>query len=265
MRSRALAAAALGLSLAACDPPPAASEPFSDAAVAAFVAFDDDDPDTLARASAQLDEEVLAAVDPEAALFGDRALAPHGLTEADVAGVEHPDRDPALTLPVAVAWRSPFAITEHDPIVLVADQSDIEPFSQSYTRTFLAGEDCYPNDCAFVRSSNAVVKENPAMTVPFTLWKDWRAFDLDDGRAARASRGWMKEGATSLEDADRIEQSYAIELWIAEDGGTTLRVLVLWAETTFAAPTGDDEVVLTTEYGMDRLFQSHDAWIAANE
>jgi hypothetical protein len=246
--------------LAACDPPPPASEPFNDAAIGALVTFDDDDPAELARAFEQLEDEIADELD----LDGDaaaRSLTPARLTDADVAGVDHPDRDPSLALPVALAARSAHPLPDHDRIALVADQVDIEPFADAYTRTFLSGEACFSDTCDFLRSSNAVVKSNPAMTVPFTLFKDWRAFELSDGRGARASRGWMEEGADGEDDKGRIEQSFAIELWTEQDDGTTLRLLVLWAETTFNPEQTDDAVQWSTRLGMDMLFSSHDDWI----
>jgi len=249
---------------AGCDSAPQATEPFSDAAIAALGAFDDDDPATLVRAFEQLEGETFDQVAPDAADFTKRALTPHDLAAADVEGLTRPDRDPALTLPVALAWLSPHPVAEHDRIVMVADQVGIEPFADSYSRTFVDGHDCYPDTCAFLRTSNDMVKDNPEMTVPFTLKKDWRAFVLSDGRPARASRGWMEEGADSTTNADRIEQSFAIELWIEQEDGTTLRLLVLWAETTFESPQDETLVAWTTELGMNELFQNHDGWIVDN-
>lgn len=246
-----------------CDPPPPASEPFNDAAVAALTTFVDDDPAELARAFEQLEAEIAAELD----LDGDatkRSLTPERLTEADVADFERPDRDPALALPVALAGRSDWPLADHDRVALVADQVGIEPFAESYTRHFLDGEDCYRTDCDWLRSENEVVKSNPAMTVPFVLFKDWRRFELSDGRAARASSGWMKEGADGDDDKGRIEQSFAIELWTEQEDGTTLRLLVLWAETTFNPPQDEDLVAVSTRLGMDMLFNEHDEWISEN-
>lgn len=250
--------------LTACEPPPKASEPFSDAAIAALGAFNDEDPETLSRAFEQLEVEIGESLD----LSGDvtvRSLTPADLTEADVADMAHPERDPSLTLPVALAWSSPFGVTEHDPIVLIEDQVGIEPFATEYIRTFTSGDDCFPVDCEFVRSRNDMVKSNIIMgDVPIVLMKDWRAFVLSDGRAARASRGWMEEGADAADGQSRIEQSFAIESWTEQTDGTTLRLLVLWAETTFAEPQDDDVVAVTTRIGMDTLFRNHDEWVEAN-
>ncbi len=249
--------------LSACDPPPPASEPFSDAAVAALMAFDNADSADLARAFEQLEGEIAADLDLDADA-SQRSLTPARLTEADVEHLEHPERDPARALPVALAGSSDWPLVEHPRVALVADQSDIEPFAESYSRTFLEGESCFLSECAFLRSENHVVKANPAMTVPYVVFKDWRRFELSDGRGALASRGWMKEGADGNDGKGRIEQSFAIELWTEQDDGSTLRLMVLWAETTFDPPQDDDLVVLTTRLGIDLLFASHDDWIAAN-
>ncbi len=250
----------LALFFFACDTPPTASEPFSDAAIAALGAFDDEDPAVMVRAFTQLEVEIAESLD----LDGDvtlRSLTPDELAVDDVAGVVHPDRDPTLTVPVALAWRSPHPLTAHDPIAFLADQVGVEPFAIAYTRSFLDGADCYPGACEFLRTENTITKKNIAMTVSFTLFKDWRDLELDDGRAARASRGWMQEGADADGGGERIQQSYAIELWLEEPGDTTLRLLVLWAETTFDPPEDEDIIALTTRIGMNDLFVSHDEWI----
>lgn len=249
--------------LAGCDVPPAASDPFNDAAIAALGAFDDEQPDVLVTAFEQLELEVDDSLDLKGGISA-RSLIPSRLTEADVDGMEHPSRDPALTLPVALAWSSPAAAAEHDPLALLKDQVGVEPFATAYARTFTEGESCYPADCEFLRSRNEMTKENIEMTVSLVLMKDWRAFDLSDGRAARASRGWMEAGADASNNADRIEQSFAIELWTEQTDGSTLRLLVLWAETTFESPKEDDLVMLTTRIGMDTLFHAHDDWIEEN-
>lgn len=255
--------AAFLLLLVACEPPPDASEPFNDAAVAALATFDDDDPAELARACEQLEEQIAAELDLTADV-SKRSLTPARLTEADVEGIPRPDRDPALALPVALAGLSEWPLHDHDRVALVPDQVGIEPFSESYTRTFLEGEGCFSADCDWLRSENDIVKSNPAMTVPFVLFKDWRSFELSDGRGARASRGWMEEGADGNDDKGRIEQSFAIELWTEQEDGSTLRLLVLWAETTFNPEQDEDLVAVSTRLGMDLLFGNHDDWIAEN-
>ncbi len=248
--------------LVACEPPPPATEPFNDAAVAALANFEETTPDVLVRAAEQLEDEIFAELD----LDGDttvRSLTPERLSEADVSDLDGPDRDPALALPVALAARSPHPVTAHDPIVLLPDQTELEPFAVSYLRSFSAGEACYPDDCAFVRTDNAITKDNFVMVMTFDLRKDWRAYALSDGRRARVARGWMEAGATAESGDDRVEQSYALELWTEQDDGTTLRLLVLWAETVMEPASDDTTVALATRLGMNTLFERHDAWIDA--
>lgn len=251
----------LVLLLTACDAPPPASEPFNDAAIAALANFEEPTPDVLVRATEQLEAEIAADLD----LTGDvtkRSLTPDELTEADVDDMDGPERDPGLTLPVALASLSPHAIADHDRIVFLADQAPVEPYAVSYARSFVEGEDCYP-DC-MLRTDNLLTKSSPAMTVTFGLRKDWRAFELSDGRQARVARGWMEEGATAESGDDRIEQSYALELWSEAADGGTLRLLVLWAESVFEPAEADDTVAVFTVIGMDQLFVKHDGWIEAN-
>jgi hypothetical protein len=228
------------------------------------VAFDDENTSTIAAAFGQLETEIDDDLDLEATDLSLRSLTPADLAESDVEGVTHPDRDPALALPVALAATSPWPVTEHDRIALLHDVTPTEPNSpDKYDRSFLEGEECYP-DCEFLRSSNDLIKTNPLMTVPFILMKDWRAFELEDGRAARASRGWMEQGASSDDGGVTIQQSYAIEMWLERDEGS-LHLLVLWAETVFENADYDDALIQdTTRLGMDALFDRHDEWIEEN-
>lgn len=251
----------IALLLVACDAPPPASEPFNDAAIAALSAFEEAEPDILVRATLQLEEEIAADLD----LTGDasaRSLTPDELSEADVADMDGPDRDPALTLPVALAALSPHAVTEHDRIPVLDDQTALEPFAVAYTRTFREGEACWP-ECV-LRTDNVLTKDSLAMTLTFGLRKDWRAFELDDGRQVRVARGWMQQGATAESGDDRVEQSYALELWSEQADGTTLRLLVLWAESVFEPAEPDDTVAAFTVLGMNQLFGLHDDWIVAH-
>lgn len=248
----------------ACAAPPDATQTFSDAAVAALIAFDDDDSSTIAAAFAQLEAQIESELDLSSASVLDRSLSPVDLTEADVDNLEHPDRDPALALPVALAFDSDFSCAAHDALALLADHTETEPNSpEKYDRTFQSGLDCYPDSCEFLRAKNDLIKQNPLMVVPMVVMKDWRAFEMADGRAARASRGWMLDPADDVDGRATVQQSFAIELWVDQDQGS-LRLLVLWAETTFPNSEFDDAAVSsTTALGMNDLYTRHDEWLAA--
>lgn len=249
------------LLLLACTPPDAASEAFSDAAVAAFAAFDGDEA-VLAEAFSELEALVDEETDATANDYTQRSLSPEPLPESATDGIVHPDRDPSDALPVALAWLSPHPPAGHDAIALLADLTAVEPNSPSlYDRHFDEGGDCYP-ECPFLRTTNQVTRENVLMSVTHELKKDFRALSMADGRAARASRGWIEVPGYDVDGRATIEQSYAIEFWIERDGGA-LRLQVSWVETTFANAEYDDEMVAaTTVYGIDAQFDAHDAWIA---
>jgi len=249
------------LLLLACAAPESAPAAFSDAAVAAIAAFDGDAA-VLAEAFAALEAEIDATIDPSASDYTQRDMSPEPLPAEAVEGIVHPDRDPAQGIPVALAWLSPHSPASHDRVSLLSDLTAVEPNSPNhYDRHFDEGGDCYP-ECEFLRTTNDVTRENVMMSVTHELKKDFRALSMADGRAARASRGWMEEPGHDPDGGATIEQSFAIEAWIERDEGS-LRLQVSWAETTFEGADYDDDLVAaTTVYGIDAQFDAHDAWLA---
>lgn len=248
--------------LTGCPVAEEASPEFSDAAVGSLAHFDDEDPATLILAVQALEEQVLAAVDPSVDEYYLRGLTPARLEEGALVGIKHPDRDPTLGVPVALAWRSPHSPELHDAITLLDDLVPVEPASpQKYDRNFDEGRDCYPDNCEFVRTTNDVIRENLLFTMNQETKKDFRALDVD-GRAFRLSRGWFEQSASNAEGTATVEQSYTIEVWLA-DGDGALRVQVTWVETIFASGEYDDDIVAgTLRSGIDSQFDAHDAWIA---
>lgn len=248
--------------LLACDVPDEASPEFSDAAVGSLAHFDDEDPAKLISAVQALEEQVLAAVDPGVDEYYLRVMTPARLEAGAITGIKHPDRDPTLGVPVALAWRSPYPPEAHDKITLLSDLVPVEPASpQKYDRTFDEGGDCYPDSCEFARTTNDVIRENLLFTMNQETKKDFRALDVE-GRAFRLSRGWFEQAASNAEGTATVEQSYTIEVWL-EDGDGALRVQVTWVETIFTNMEYDDELVAgTLSSGMDGQFDAHDRWIS---
>ena len=94
-----------------------------------------------------------------------------------------------------------------------------------------------------------------------TVRKDWRAFELEDGRTARAARAWIESPMKDADGGATIQQSFALELWIDREPGC-LRLQVLWAEVTFASGDfTDEEVASTTLVGIDQVYQRHEEWL----
>ena len=245
----------------ACVSTPVATQDFSDAATSALAHFDDEDPATLIAAVKALEEQVNEAVDASAEDFLVRGLTQAPLDEAAIEGLTHPDRDPTLGVPVSLAWLSPFRPEDHDDITLLDDLTPVEPASpEKYDRVFDEGGDCYP-ECEFARTTNQVTRQNILFTMDQETKKDFRALEVD-GRAFRLSRGWFEEPASNPEGTATVQQSYTIEVWLADSGGS-LRVQVTWVETTFTDAKYDDDLIAgTVRMGIDAQFDAHDAWIS---
>lgn len=249
----------------ACTAPPPASQAFSDAARATFARFEDEDEASLAEPVLMLLDQIATELDMSGSSV-DRALTPETLQEEDLVDIPvHPDRDPGLAIPVAVAFDSAYGPDDHSRIVLLSDQTPVEPNSpDQYTRTFTEGGGCFWEDCAVLRTSNDVEKTNVLFTVPFTLMKDYRWIDLGDGTDAMVARGWLEEPGVSEDGNTIIEQSYALEFFAETNSGST-RLMVLWAETTFKTVDYEDDLIAgTTRYGIDTMFDACEDWLDTN-
>jgi hypothetical protein len=273
---------AVALSACAKAPPPANPE-FSDAVRATFVDFDGPEVD-LAFAVRALLDNIDTQMDVHAESPHDRALTPERLTEEDVAALEHPDRDPALALPVAVAGLSAFPPDDQVQAQMLTDLTPIEHYSPNhFERTFLEGEDCWPTrDCDVLKTSNDVTKENALMTIDYVFFKDFRWVDLGlpdpadvpEGEEAVdpgepiwgfVGRSWQKERFDARNENTSFEQSYTVELWMPNDEGGTTRLLSVWAETVFDDFSfSDDQVAGTTRQGIDENFQDTETWLEEN-
>lgn len=308
---------ALALPLVACtEPAPQANPEFNDAAKFAFVEFDDVEPANLAFAVRALERELYLAVDVEADATDERALSPEPLTFDDVDdlgqipdvypdgfdnSVAGSDVLPENTFPIAVAKVSAYDPLDHTGYQLLADQTPVEPSSPDhYDRTFLDGtETCYAGmGCEFLLTDNYLTKDNPLLTITYTLLKQYRWVDLNlpdpasvaegepivnegEPRWAIIGRSWDPEIAVGESGNAAIFQSYSIEIWVPRDGGGfvrdgseanadggawtadssgggSLRLLALWSETSF----GDADVIVnTTRNGIDGIFDVQESWL----
>jgi len=243
-----VAASLLVALLCGCQASPPANPSFNDAIQFAFREFETEEPARLAFALRQLEREVYLAVDVSDEDDLDRSLSPAGLTEDDLVGLEHPERDPGLAIPIAVAKLSEFMLSDHQRLPLLADQRPIEPGSPTfYERSFLEGDSCWLEsshnsssgdsgdelNCHFLRTLNNLTKENVLLTITYVLSKDYRWVDLalpepaaevdpeaavEEPRWAFVARSWTRERAANDEDNRSIEQSYSFEVWLPRNG-----------------------------------------------
>jgi hypothetical protein len=283
-----------GVGAVGCKPSVEAPASLSEAMRASLVSFDADDA-TLAPAVRALEEQLYRTVPVRSANTLDRSVEPDALTVDDIAGMSpRPDRDPAAAIKTAVAWSSPHPLAQHARIPLLEDQRPLEPSSpDDYDRTFLAGQDCWADrGCALLQTYQSLTKVYTANIIPpitYTMYKDFRWVDLHadlggEPRYTWIARSWDDEPASSENGKNTIWASYTLEAWLPQDGagfvwgdeakptedhgdsvgGGTVRLLVLWTETEFAASDDPDIQVGTIRWGIDQNMKAHDAWLDEN-
>jgi len=282
--------------LPACGKAPDSAKPeFSDAVVYLLQNFEGEEVD-IAFAMNELEAQIYTSMDVEAKNANDRALTPARIDSSVVEELEHPDRDPNLALPVAVAGISRFAPDDHKHIQMLTDHTPVEPYSpEKYERTFLEGEDCWLNrDCPIMRTEQDLIKENLLMTIPYSFPKDFRWINLNisdpdsSPRWAYMMRAWNREKFSGESDKNHILQSFSVEViiprdgygfirtaetvnrdegeWTADsDGEGLLQMLSIWAETDLGGiEVSDDTIAATTRNGIDKNFKAAADWLEEN-
>jgi hypothetical protein len=248
------------LLLLACVTPDSTPPPdFDEAVHLAFRNFESASDAEMGDLLLIMEREIDASLD----LAGDvnaRALLP-----TRIAGLEVPDRDPALAVTSAVARLSAFGLAAHVPLALFVDQTPLEPQCPNfYERAFTEGEDCWP-DC-ILRTENDLTKESGIFIADYVLPKVYRPIPMADGRVASVTRTWTRDTVVAREDAARIEQSESFEFFLERaDGSGTLRMMAVWSETTFPDLEIEQWVVEgTIRAGTDAIFARQDAWLTEN-
>ncbi len=269
MPRRPIIAVLLVPSIAAgCHGLPQAPTELSELSTWLFQNFETEEPEQLAVGLGNL-LDVFEAQDIDAD-FGDQAWELARLDEDAVADVDHPDRDPAAALPVGLVARSAFPPADHARVVVLEDQTAVEPSSPDlYLRTFLEPSDpsCFPlGDCSMLRTDNDIEKSNLLMSIRYTKRKDFRWCDIhrDDGQLeAILSRSWFEEEAWGDAQATAILQSYSLDVMLADGSGGGLRYLTLWTEADMYG-AGDDVILDMMRDGIEDVLVATESWIEDN-
>ncbi len=294
-------ALAVGLALtAACRPTPEADEGLDDALVTAFRDMLDPDEVHVAAVLRNLEARIYRGMDPGGRNLEVRSTSPSQLTEEDVARtVRRPDRDPSLTLSVAVGGLSPFTVEQHAFIPTMDDQKPVEPGSPDfYERTFLSDKTCWGEEgCEVLATFQDLTKDYPLGIPPITyaFFKDFRWVDMNAGlpdaepRMAFVGSSYNDDTYSSENGKNTLWQSYTVELWIPRDGRGfrwedfepsegdeqpevdwetdsdgegTLRLLCLWSEADVGPATTETIEKGTIRWGADQNFQAQDDFLA---
>lgn len=249
-----------------CGPLPEAPTELSELSTWLFQHFEDDDPTVLAVGLGNLQAFFeTRGVDGD---FDDQAWELQVLDTAHVADVDHPDRDPSDAVPVGLVAVSSFAPARHAEVVVLADQTPVEPASpQLYDRSFVDPTDpsCFLGGaCSPLRTDNLIRKENLLMSIEYSKLKDYRWSELwrDDrvGELCIIGRSWFEEEALGDQEATAIHQSYSIDVILPDDDGGGLRYVALWTEATMYG-AGDDIIQATMRDGLEEMLVATETWL----
>ncbi len=218
-----------------CAPPVDAPEELDEVAAWLFARFEDPGYGELEAGSRNL-----AVVFDDADFHQDaqeRGIDLDPLSEVHAIGLEHPGRDFDDLVSVGLPFASAWAVEDHASLLLLEDQTPVEPDSpEHYRRRILEPADptCFPDrTCSTLRSWNDVIKQSAVMTIPYEMGRDFRWVELDEPGSARwalLSRAWIEEEAWDAEGNAGLLAMFSLELTWPTDGGSA-RFVALWTES----------------------------------
>ena len=264
------ASLALCLALAACKPPPEAPTELDELSAYLFRNWESEEEGVLEAGMGNL-RTFFDGMDLDLG-YNDRTYALDPLTEEDVAGITRPEgSDPADTLPVGLVAGSAFTPTEHTEVIILADQTPVEPNSpDQYERIFLDPENpsCFPDrGCPILRTNNDIIKDNWLMTIPYEMIKDFRWVELTEvgsGDWGILARTWMEEEGVGEEGENTINQSYSIDVFLPASGSwAAYRYMALWSQSTTAIED-EDLIMGATKTGINQIFEATEEWLEEN-
>mgnify|MGYP000955720708 FL=1 len=215
--------------------------------------WDNKDPAVMRAGLLTLEKTLLAKkLGPDGA--GDeRLMRLQSIRREDITVSPWPsDRDPAKTLGYAVTRQSKWPVDDFARVQADPDQLAVEPTATAYTRTFVEPTDpsCLVGAaCSTIRTSNDLTRENATLKITYTLKKDFRWFDLGDGRRALVGRAWEPmsfRGATGA-----ILQSFTIDIFLPRPGDVTWRYQSTFSEQEISIATTDEVQIAVVSGAVD--------------
>jgi len=262
----AVATATVGvLTLASgCHEIPEAPTELSELSTYLYRHFDNEDPAYLSAGMGNL-RAFFLDVDMDQA-WQDLSYEVDRLTEDDVVGLELPDRDLADTLPVALVTSSAFTPTQHAEVIILADQTPVEPAAPDlYDRFFLDPTDpsCFPDrSCGVLRALNDIHRKNLVVDLRMETYKDYRWVELGEegsGEWGALSRSWLPESCIGDEGAVALYQTYTIDLFLPTEDGA-IRYMAIWPETVITG-VGDETLEYTSRLGLHQIFDATEEYL----
>ncbi|MCO4743383.1 MAG: hypothetical protein KC912_01255 [Proteobacteria bacterium] len=188
----------------------------------------------------------------------DRAWELTPVNEDDLWDIEWPtEQDPAATLGVAVARQSVYPPLDHATLQIEEDQLPAEPSANEYVRTFDVDPTCFLDEtCNPLFSVNQVQRQNLLISVDFTLYKDFRWVETDNGPALFA-RSYVDQVWEGNSGGSSIVQSYSCDIWLPDGNGTTWRYQTLWSESEVGGAS-DSMTIATLKASIDNILETGD-------
>ncbi len=237
IRTAALVAVpALAVISTACKPPVEAPEDLGQASRFAFQHFDTEGGEEVVAAVLDTIEPHILGIEDLSGNSADRTVAPPPLLPDHWGTITgNADADPQEQVPVAVAGESIHGIAAHVGLVAepnyVCVESDTTVYAQ---RTFTTDVACFVDgSCDKVETVQETRKESALADVWYDWNKDYRTFELEDGRQLMVGRGWVDQAWTTDGGNGSWDQSYTLDIWL-QDGDRTLRYVSNWSSVTLS-------------------------------
>ncbi len=208
-----------------------------------------DDPAALALDIAELEPFLEGEGRTERATEGYTVV---DLSDAQTAGVDHPDRDYATLVGAIVGGMSSFPPIDHGVSALEPDQIWNDPKTlEKYVRTVLSGDaDLFADGEGRVNTTNDIEKSGAfSVSIPYILLKDYQWVPSSDGSDVLVARSWVEERGCSENGSNCVEASFSLEVFYPDaptDG--SVRVTVSWIDLVTQADS-----LLTEEARLDLL------------
>lgn len=257
---RLLVPAVLAALSVACQPPPKAPEEVSELTRFLFREWSHEDPSVMQDGIDQLDRFLREEIDFKGDL-NQRSMELGSIKREDLDAVDWPkDQDPAKTIGLAVMRESRWPVGDHARFQAQSEQLAAEPSASKYARRFVepGTPECFiAGDCAVLGSENDVTRKNFLMEVDIVLKKHFRWVELSDGRRAVVARSWVPR-VFEAKGEGRIAQSYAVDVWIEQEGGRTWRFQALYQHTEFGFDVDDSTQLTVVAGATDEAFEKGD-------
>ncbi len=221
-----------------------------------------DNPDPMVMQSGLESLETLLAakmLGPNGA-GNDRLLQLSPIHASDITVSPYPmDRDPSKTIGTLVTRESKWPVIDHARVQVDPNQLDVEPSAASYVRTYLEPPDprCLVDaSCTTIRTSNDITRSNATLKVTYTLLKNFRWFNLADGRRALVARGWAPTSFSG--ESGAINQSFSLDIFLPRPAEVTWRYQVSFSENQLTISTTDDLQVAVVTGAVDEALRKAD-------